>query len=115
MLDKDLKIVLGVKAQGIALEAANPRHAHEWAVWKDIALPDDKILLPGVIDTRPTMSSIRRWSPSASSDSPISSGASASSPNTDCGFGTAAGYGKLDPEIAFLKLARAGRRRRARQ
>ena len=50
-LAKIIRIVFAVRAQGIALEAANPRHAHEWAVWKDVPLPDDKLLLPGVIDT----------------------------------------------------------------
>ena len=50
-LTKIVRIVFDIRAQGIALEAANPRHAHEWAVWKEITLPDDKLLLPGVIDT----------------------------------------------------------------
>jgi 5-methyltetrahydropteroyltriglutamate--homocysteine methyltransferase len=97
-------IVLGAKPQGIALEAANPRHAHEWAVWKEIALPDDKLLLPGVIDTstnyveHPALVAerIMRFAELVGRERVIA--------NTDCGFGTAAGSGKLDPEIAFLKL-----------
>jgi len=104
-LNKVLKIVLGVKAQAISLEAANPRHEHEWIVWKDIALPDDKILLPGVIDTstnyveHPDLVAQRivRFAQLLGREQVIAS--------TDCGFGTAAGYGKIDPEIAFLKLA----------
>jgi 5-methyltetrahydropteroyltriglutamate--homocysteine methyltransferase len=101
---KIIRIILGTKAQAIALEAANPRHAHEWAVWKEIALPDDKLLLPGVIDTstnyveHPALVAERiiRFAEIVGRERVIA--------NTDCGFGTGAGSGKLDPEIAFLKL-----------
>ncbi len=97
-------IVLGAKPQGIALEAANPRHAHEWAVWKEVKLPEEKILLPGVIDTstnyveHPALVAERivRFADVVGRERVIA--------NTDCGFGTAAGSGKLDPEIVFLKL-----------
>ncbi len=103
-LTKIIGIVLGAKVQGIALEAANPRHAHEWAVWRDVKLPDDKILLPGVIDTstnyveHPALVAERivRFAEVVGRDRVIA--------NTDCGFGTAAGHGKLDPEIVYLKL-----------
>jgi 5-methyltetrahydropteroyltriglutamate--homocysteine methyltransferase len=102
---KIVRIVLGAKPQGIALEAANPRHAHEWAVWKEVALPDDKVLLPGVIDTstnyveHPALVAERiiRFADIVGRERVIA--------NTDCGFGTAAGSGKLDPEIVFLKLS----------
>jgi 5-methyltetrahydropteroyltriglutamate--homocysteine methyltransferase len=101
---KIVRIVLGARAQGIVLEAANPRHAHEWAVWQEIALPDDKLLLPGVIDTstnyveHPALVAERivRFAEIVGRERVIA--------GTDCGFGTAAGHGKLDPEIAFLKL-----------
>jgi len=101
---KIVNIVLGANVQGIALEAANPRHAHEWAVWKDVKLPSDKVLLPGVIDTstnyveHPSLVAERiiRFAELVGRERVIA--------NTDCGFGTAAGSGKLDPEIAFLKL-----------
>jgi 5-methyltetrahydropteroyltriglutamate--homocysteine methyltransferase len=103
-LSKIVRIVLGARAQGIVLEAANPRHAHEWAVWQEIALPDDKLLLPGVIDTstnyveHPALVAERivRFAEIVGRERVIA--------GTDCGFGTAAGHGKLDPEIAFLKL-----------
>jgi 5-methyltetrahydropteroyltriglutamate--homocysteine methyltransferase len=101
---KIVQIVLGANVQGIALEAANPRHAHEWAVWKEVKLPEDKVLLPGVIDTstnyveHPALVAERiiRFAEVVGRERVIA--------NTDCGFGTAAGSGKLDPEIAFLKL-----------
>jgi 5-methyltetrahydropteroyltriglutamate--homocysteine methyltransferase len=97
-------IVLGAKVQGIALEAANPRHAHEWAVWKEVKLLGDKLLLPGVIDTstnyveHPSLVAERiiRFADIVGRERVIA--------NSDCGFGTAAGSGKLDPEIVFLKL-----------
>jgi 5-methyltetrahydropteroyltriglutamate--homocysteine methyltransferase len=104
-LAKVLKIVLGLKAKAFSIEAANPRHEHEWMVWKDIALPADKILLPGIIDTstnyveHPDLVAQRivRFANVLGRERVMAS--------TDCGFGTSAGYGKIDPEIAFLKLA----------
>lgn len=103
-LAKILKTVLGIKAQALSLEAANPRHEHEWAVFKTIKLPDDKILLPGVIDTstnyveHPELVAQRiiRFADVVGRERVIAS--------TDCGFGTSAGYGKIDPQVAYLKL-----------
>ncbi len=104
-LTKIIGIVLGARVQGIALEAANPRHAHEWAVWREVTLPDDKILLPGVIDTstnyveHPALVAERivRFAEVVGRERVIA--------NSDCGFGTAAGHGKLDPDIVYLKLS----------
>ena len=103
-LKKIVRIVLSAKAMGISLEAANPRHEHEWTVWEEVALPADKVLIPGVIDTstnyveHPELIAqrITRLAKVVGRESVIAS--------TDCGFGTSAGYGKIDPEIAFLKL-----------
>jgi 5-methyltetrahydropteroyltriglutamate--homocysteine methyltransferase len=95
-----------VKAKPIALvvEAANPRHAHEWTVWQDVKLPDDKILIPGVLDTstnyveHPELVAQRicQFADMVGRERVIA--------GTDCGFGTFAGYGKIDPDIAFKKL-----------
>jgi 5-methyltetrahydropteroyltriglutamate--homocysteine methyltransferase len=103
-LAKILRIVLGVNAMGLSLEAANPRHEHEWAVWKEVEMPADKVLLPGLIDTstnyveHPDLVAQRivRFASIVGRERMIAS--------TDCGFGTSAGYGKIDPEIAYLKL-----------
>jgi 5-methyltetrahydropteroyltriglutamate--homocysteine methyltransferase len=103
-LAKILKTILALNAQGLSLEAANPRHEHEWTIWRDIKLPADKVLLPGVIDTstnyveHPDLVAQRivRFAELVGRARVIAS--------TDCGFGTSAGYGKIDPEIAFLKL-----------
>ena len=103
-LAKLAKIILGVNAKALSIEAANPRHEHEWAVWKDIKLPDDRILLPGVVDTctnyveHPDLVAQRivRFAEIVGRERVIAS--------ADCGFGTFAGYGKIDPEVAWLKL-----------
>ena len=104
-LSKIIRIVLGVNAQALSIEAANPRHEHEWTLWRDVKLPDDKILLPGVIDTstnyveHPQLVAQRIWrfAEIVGHERVIAS--------TDCGFGTSAGYGKIDPQVAYLKLA----------
>ena len=44
-----IDIILQVKAQVYSIEAANPRHQHEWRVWQDVKLPEGKSLMPGVI------------------------------------------------------------------
>jgi 5-methyltetrahydropteroyltriglutamate--homocysteine methyltransferase len=103
-LAKVARIILAVNAKGISVEAANPRHDHEWAVWKDIKLPDDRILLPGVVDTHtnyvehPDLVAQRivRFAKVVGRERVIAS--------SDCGFGTFAGYGKIDPEVSWLKL-----------
>jgi 5-methyltetrahydropteroyltriglutamate--homocysteine methyltransferase len=103
-LVKIVDIVLRAKAMAISLEAANPRHEHEWALWQDVPLPDDKILLPGVIDTstnyveHPDLVAqrIARFAGVVGRERVIA--------GADCGFGTAAGHGKIDPGVAFLKL-----------
>jgi 5-methyltetrahydropteroyltriglutamate--homocysteine methyltransferase len=116
-LAKLANIILRLNATAFSIEAANPRHDHEWAVWKDIRLPDDKILLPGVVDTctnyveHPDLVAqrIMRFAGVVGRERVIAS--------TDCGFGTFAGYGKIDPEVAWLKLGSLveGARRASRQ
>lgn len=97
-------ILVKSKCQALVVEAANPRHEHEWAIWRQIRLPDDKILIPGVIDTctnyveHPELVAERliRFADLVGRERVIA--------GTDCGFGTFAGYGKIDPDIAFKKL-----------
>jgi 5-methyltetrahydropteroyltriglutamate--homocysteine methyltransferase len=101
---KIVRIILDAKPMGISLEAANPRHEHEWTIWSEIPLPDNKVLIPGLIDTstnyveHPELIAQRivRLARIIGRERVIA--------GTDCGFGTSAGYGKIDPEIAFLKL-----------
>ena len=103
-LEKIIDIVIGARPATILFEAANPRHEHEWTVWRDIALPDDKILAPGLIDScsnyveHPELIAqrIERFAALVGKDRVIAS--------TDCGFGTFAGYGKIDPDVTWKKL-----------
>jgi 5-methyltetrahydropteroyltriglutamate--homocysteine methyltransferase len=97
-------ILTKAKPMALVVEAANPRHAHEWTVWQDVKLPDDKILIPGVLDTstnyveHPELVAERicRFADIVGRERVIA--------GSDCGFGTFAGYGKLDPDISFKKL-----------
>jgi len=100
-----LPIVLKAKPQALLFEAANPRHVHEWAVFRDAPIPDDKILIPGVLATttnyieHPLLVAerIERYADIVGRDRVIA--------GTDCGFGTFAGFGPVEPDIAYLKLA----------
>jgi 5-methyltetrahydropteroyltriglutamate--homocysteine methyltransferase len=104
-LERVLPLVLQAKPEAILFEGANPRHEHEWKVWADAAIPADKVLVPGLIDTstnyveHPELVAqrIERYAALVGRDRVIA--------GTDCGFGTFAGYGKLDPEISWKKLA----------
>jgi 5-methyltetrahydropteroyltriglutamate--homocysteine methyltransferase len=97
-------ILVNAKPQALVVEAANPRHEHEWRVWREVKLPDDKILIPGVLDTstnyveHPELVAERlcRFADVVGRERVIA--------GSDCGFGTFAGYGKLDPDISFKKL-----------
>ncbi len=99
-----LPIVLKARAQGLLFEAANPRHAHEWAVFKDVRVPEDKVLIPGVLATttnyieHPELVAERleRFAHIVGRERVMA--------GTDCGFGTFAGFGPVEPDIAYLKL-----------
>jgi 5-methyltetrahydropteroyltriglutamate--homocysteine methyltransferase len=103
-LEKILGIVLRAKPAAILFEASNPRHAHEWVVWRDAKLPDDKILVPGLLTStsnyveHPELIAqrIEQFANIVGRDRVIA--------GTDCGFGTFAGIGKMDAEISWLKL-----------
>ncbi|MEJ0016917.1 MAG: cobalamin-independent methionine synthase II family protein [Acetobacteraceae bacterium] len=105
-LQKILPIILKAKPQAISFEAANPRHEHEWIVWQETRLPDDKVLIPGVIDTctnyveHPELVAqrIRRFADIVGRERVLA--------GTDCGFATSVGTaGRVDRDIAFRKLA----------
>jgi 5-methyltetrahydropteroyltriglutamate--homocysteine methyltransferase len=103
-LKRILPIVLKLKARAISFEAANPRHEHEWTVWRDARLPDDLILIPGMLDScsnyveHPELVAqrIERYARIVGRERVLA--------GSDCGFGTFAGYGKVDGGIAFKKL-----------
>ena len=99
-----LPIVLKAKPQGLLFEAANPRHAHEWTVFKSADIPEDKILIPGMLTTttnyieHPELVAERleRFAHIVGRERVMA--------GTDCGFGTFAGFGPVEPDIAYLKL-----------
>jgi 5-methyltetrahydropteroyltriglutamate--homocysteine methyltransferase len=102
---KDIvKLILKSRAKFIYIEAANPRHEHEWSVWKDVKLPDDKALIVGVIDTKtnhvehPELVAERlgRFANIVGKERVIAA--------TDCGFATFVGFHPCHPEAAWLKL-----------
>lgn len=103
-LEQVIDIVIGARPATVLFEAANPRHEHEWKVWRDAKLPDWKILAPGMIDTcsnyveHPELIAqrIERFAGIVGADRVVAS--------TDCGFGTFAGYGKIDPIVTWRKL-----------
>jgi 5-methyltetrahydropteroyltriglutamate--homocysteine methyltransferase len=108
-LEKIIDVVLSARPATILFEAANPRHEHEWIVWKAADLAG-KTLAPGLVDScsnyleTPELIAqrIERFAGIVGKNRVIAS--------SDCGFGTFAGYGKIDPAVAWKKLAalRAG-------
>ncbi|MBV9582396.1 MAG: cobalamin-independent methionine synthase II family protein [Chloroflexi bacterium] len=99
-----LDIALEANVGGLSFEAANPRHAHEWRVFQDTSLPDDLVLIPGVIDTctnyieHPELVAqrIRHFVDIVGPERVIA--------GTDCGFGTSVGARHVAPSIAWAKL-----------
>lgn len=99
-----LPIALGANVSGLLFESANPRHAHEWTVFADADLPEDLVLIPGVIDSttnfiehpRLVAERIGRFADIVGRERVIA--------GTDCGFSTFAGFGVVDPDIVYAKL-----------
>jgi 5-methyltetrahydropteroyltriglutamate--homocysteine methyltransferase len=106
-MDKVFPTLMKTRARYVLFETSNPRHAHEWTVFRDRAaeIPDDKVLVPGVVDTTTNFvehpelvaQRIERFVEIVGADRVIA--------GSDCGFGTFAGFGAVDPDIAYAKLA----------
>ena len=106
-MEKVFPLLMTVPARYILFETANPRHGHEWTVFRDRAreIPDDKILVPGAVDTTTNFvehpdlvaQRLERFTSIVGHNRVIA--------GSDCGFGTFAGFGAVDPEIAWAKLA----------
>ncbi len=103
-LERVINIILRARPATILFEAANPCHEHEWKVWAEAKIPSEKKLAPGLIDTcsnyveHPELIAqrIERFANIVGPERVIAS--------TDCGFGTFAGYGKIDPAVTWKKL-----------
>ena len=106
-MDKMFRTLMSTRARYVLFETSNPRHAHEWTVFRDRVneIPDDKVLVPGVIDSTTNFvehpelvaQRILRFTEIVGADRVIA--------GSDCGFGTFAGFGATDPDIAYAKLA----------
>ena len=103
-LTKILPIIMKAKPMAFLLEGANPRHAHEWEVWKTYKLPADKILVPGVVETTSNFvehpevvaQRIVRYAEVIGRERILA--------GSDCGFGTFAGFGPVHPSVGWMKL-----------
>lgn len=100
-----LPIALRAKPQGLLFETANPRHAHEWEDLSSIQIPDDKVLIPGVLDTTTNFVEHPRLIAQRIINVARVVGRERVIAGTDCGFSTFAGYPGIDTEIVFAKFA----------
>jgi 5-methyltetrahydropteroyltriglutamate--homocysteine methyltransferase len=99
-----LDLLLTIHGNALSIEAANPRHEHEWKVFEEVRLPEDKVLIPGVIDTCSTYiehpevvaQRLARFAQVVGRENVIA--------GTDCGFGTFVGASPLAPSVAWAKL-----------
>ncbi|MEX0318100.1 MAG: cobalamin-independent methionine synthase II family protein [Ruegeria sp.] len=106
-MSKMFDTLMATKSRYVLFETSNPRHGHEWTVFRDrkADIPEDKILVPGVVDTTTNFvehpdlvaQRIERFTGIVGTDRVIA--------GSDCGFGTFAGFGAVDPAIAYAKLA----------
>ena len=103
-MDTVLPIAMRAKPQALLFESSNPRHAHEHEVFAAADIPEDKVLVPGVIDSttnfvehpRLVAQRIKRFADIVGRERVIA--------GTDCGFSTFAGFGAVDEDIVYAKL-----------
>ena len=105
-MDKVFPILMSVRARYVLFEASNPRHGHEWTVFRDrrSEIPDDRILVPGVVDTTTNFVEHPELVAHRIQSFVNIVGAERVIAGSDCGFGTFAGFGAVDPDIAYAKL-----------
>jgi 5-methyltetrahydropteroyltriglutamate--homocysteine methyltransferase len=98
-------LVFGARPSMISFEAANPRHGHEWTVFESVKLPEGKVLIPGVIESKSNFiehpeliaQRITRYANLVGRDNVLA--------GSDCGYGTWVGQAAVDPDIVWAKLA----------
>ncbi len=99
-----IDIVFSAKPCAVSFEAANPRHAHEWTLFEKVKLPDGKVLIPGVIESKSNFiehpeliaQRISHYAKLVGRENVIA--------GSDCGFGTWVGQAAVDPDVVFAKL-----------
>jgi 5-methyltetrahydropteroyltriglutamate--homocysteine methyltransferase len=97
-------LMLKIHAGSYSIEAANPRHEHEWQVWEDVRLPDDKVLVPGVVSHCITLvehpelvaQRVGRFASVLGRERVVAS--------NDCGFATSAAGDEVHPDVAWAKI-----------
>jgi 5-methyltetrahydropteroyltriglutamate--homocysteine methyltransferase len=99
-----IDVVLTAKPAGISVEAANPRHGHEWRVFEDVRLPDDRYLVPGVIDSTTNFVEHPELVAQRLTNYTRLVGPERVVGGTDCGFGTFAGMATVVPTVTWAKL-----------
>ena len=106
-LDHVFSALMSIRAGWVLFENANPRHAHEWTVFRDRQdeIPSDMVLVPGVIDSTSNFVEHPELVAQRLEQFTAIVGPERVVAGTDCGFGTFAGLGSVDPDIAYLKLA----------
>lgn len=106
-MGKVMPTLMKVRARYVLFESSNPRHAHEWMVFRDRKdeVPDDKVLVPGVVDTTTNFVEHPDLVAERLGRFVAIFGGERVMAGSDCGFGTFAGFGAVDPEIAWAKLA----------
>src|SRR5215831_1321837 len=100
-----IDIVFAARPSGVSFEAANPRHAHEWRLFERVRLPEGKVLIPGVLESKtnyiehPELVSQRigRYAKLVGRENVIA--------GTDCGYGTWVGQAAVDPDVVWAKMA----------
>src|SRR6516164_1883752 len=100
-----IETVFLAKPSGLSFEAANPRHAHEWSVFEDVKLPEGKVLIPGVIESKTNFiehpeliaQRVGHYARLVGRENVIA--------GSDCGYGTWVGQAAVDPRIVWAKLA----------
>jgi 5-methyltetrahydropteroyltriglutamate--homocysteine methyltransferase len=98
-------LVFTARPNAIAFEAANPRHAHEWQIFEDVKLPDGKVLIPGVLESKANFiehpeliaQRIRRYADLVGRENVLA--------GSDCGYGTWVGQAAVDPDVVWAKFA----------
>jgi 5-methyltetrahydropteroyltriglutamate--homocysteine methyltransferase len=105
-MEKVFHTLMKTKSQYILFESSNPRHAHEWEVFQQNKhlIPDDKILIPGVVDTTTNFVEHPKLIAQRLEKFINIVGKERVYAGSDCGFGTFAGFGAVDPDIAYEKL-----------
>ena len=100
-----IDIVFMARPNAISFEAANPRHAHEWKLFETVKLPDGKVLIPGVLESKSNFiehpelvaQRIARYAKLVGRENVIA--------GSDCGYGTWVGQAAVDPDVVFAKFS----------